>query len=669
MSRAPDLKIVTLDMCGIAGFWDQGRRLDADAATRALRSMTEAIRYRGPDDEGSWFDAQCGLALGHRRLSIIDLSAAGHQPMSCAQGRYHIVFNGEIYNFPQLRRELEGQGHGPWRGHSDTEVLLAAIAHWGVRGALERAAGMFAFALWDSAQRELVLARDRLGEKPLYYGWQGRSLLFASELKALRAFPLWQGELDRAVTASYLRFGYVPAPHSIYRGVYKLAPAHWLRVRADGSCEGPQPYWSAQAVIEQAAASRPATSEVELAEQLDGLLRDAVLRQMVADVPLGAFLSGGVDSSTVVALMQAQSTRPVRTFSIGFADTAYDEAQRARAVATHLGTDHTELYLTPADALAVIPQLATMYDEPFGDSSEIPTFLIAQLARQHVSVALSGDGGDELFAGYNRYAGARSTFGRLMRLPLQLRQAAAALIRATPPAALEAIASVLNAALPARWQFAYASDKAYKLAEVMALPDVASFYRRVVALWPQPGEILPGGAPAASVVDDPAQFARFASDIEAMMALDLVTYLPDDILVKVDRAAMAVSLETRIPLLDHRVVEFAWRAPLRAKLSGGHTKRLLRAVLHRYVPPALIARPKMGFSLPVGDWLRGPLRDWAETLLAPERLLREGLFNVAAVRQAWREHVDGQRNWQHRLWTLLMFQAWLERWQLPQAAA
>ena len=640
----------------------------ADEAASVLRAMTQTIRHRGPDDEGSWIDAESGVALGHRRLSIIDLSAAGHQPMQCAQSRYRIVFNGEIYNFPQLRRELEGRGYGPWRGHSDTEVLLAAIAHWGVRGALERAAGMFAFALWDSAQRELVLARDRVGEKPLYYGWLGRSLLFGSELKALRAHRSWQGELDRAAVASYLRFGYVPTPHSIYRGVRKLAPAHFLLVRADGSSEGPQPYWSARSVTEQASSPAPA-SEAELAEELDGLLRNAVSRQMVADVPLGAFLSGGVDSSTVVALMQTQSSRPVRTFSIGFAEAAYDEAKRAHAVATHLGTDHTELYVTPADALAVIPRLATMYDEPFGDSSQIPTFLVAQLARQHVTVALSGDGGDELFAGYNRYAGARSTFGRLARLPLQLRQAAASMIRATPPAALEGIATVLNTILPTRWQFAYAVDKAYKLAEVMTLPDAASFYRRVVALWPQPEEILPGGAAAASVVDDPAQFARFASDVEAMMALDLVTYLPDDILVKVDRAAMAVSLETRIPLLDHRVVEFAWRAPLNAKLSGGHTKRLLRSVLHRYVPPALVAQPKMGFSLPIGDWLRGPLRQWAEALLAPERLAREALFDATAVHRAWREHLDGRRNWQHRLWTLLMFQAWLERWQLPHTVA
>ena len=652
-------------MCGIAGFWDQGGRLGAEEAARALRSMTDAVRHRGPDDEGSWFDPESGLALGHRRLSIIDLSPAGHQPMSCAQGRYRIVFNGEIYNFVALRGELEALGHGPWRGHSDTEVLLAAIAQWGVRGALERAAGMFAFALWDSARRELVLARDRLGEKPLYWGWQGRTLLFGSELKALRAFANWHGELDRAAAASYLRFGYVPAPQSIYRGIAKLAPAHWLLVRSDGSCQGPQAYWSARTVTQEAAASRAAVPERELSDELDALLRDAVSRQMVADVPLGAFLSGGVDSSTVVALMQAQSARPVRTFSIGFAEAAYDEARRARTVATHLGTDHTELYVTPRDALAVIPKLATMYDEPFGDSSQIPTFLVAQLARQHVTVALSGDGGDELFAGYNRYAGARSTFARLARLPLQLRQAAAATIRATPPAALERFAALLNRVLPARWQFAYAVDKAYKLAEVMTLPDVASFYRRVVALWPQPGEIFPSVAPAISPVDDPAQFSGFASDIEAMMALDLVTYLPDDILVKVDRAAMAVGLETRIPLLDHRVVEFAWRAPLKSKVSGGHTKRLLRSVLHRYVPPALIARPKMGFSLPVGDWLRGPLRDWAETLLAPERLVREGLFDVPAVRKAWQEHLDGRRNWQHRLWTLLMFQAWLERWQSP----
>ena len=645
-------------MCGIAGFWDQRGTLAADAMPATLRRMTDAVRHRGPDDEGIWSDPKCGIALGHRRLSIIDVSPAGHQPMVSADGRYWIVFNGEIYNFEDLRRELESEGVAQWRGHSDTEVLLAAFGRWGVQQTLQRTVGMFAFALWDTKERTLTLARDRVGEKPLYYGWHQGVLLFASELKAISAFDGWCGSLDRAATAGYFRFGYVPAPRSIYNEVAKVPAAHLLTVREGQRVDPPVPYWSVRNVTENPNSGKFETDERVLVEELDHLLRRSIARQMISDVPLGAFLSGGIDSSTVVALMQKQSSRPVRTFSIGFREEGFDEAGYARAIAAHLGTDHTEFYVTAQDAIDVVPQLASLSDEPFADSSLIPTLMVARLARRYVTVALSGDGGDELFAGYTRYPMAQRVVRGLALIPAPLRYALARAIEATKPEYLERIGQWIAPLVPRAYQFKSFADRLYKAAEVLPLADVPRFYRRLVAQWPDPAEVFLDSPPTESLIDSDGYFARFASDIDAMRALDLQTYLPDDILVKIDRSAMSTSLETRVPLLDQGLIEFAWRVPVWMHIQGDQTKRLLRKVLYRYVPPALVERPKMGFGLPIGIWLRGPLRDWAEDLLAEQRLRDDGLLNVAAVRRYWLQHVAGERNWQYRLWCVLMFQAW-----------
>lgn len=640
-------------MCGITGFWSSS----VMARAEIVQGMAQRIVSRGPDDCGVWTDQEMGLALAHRRLSIVDLSPAGHQPMRSPCGRYVLVYNGEIYNHQDLRCELEQAGTTfAWQGHSDTETLLAALRHWGVKGALERLNGMFAFAFWDSQEQLLYLARDRMGEKPLFYGRSGDSFLFGSELKALVAHPDWRGEVDRDALALYLRHNYVPAPWSIYRGIHKLPPAHFVVVRGGGREVGtPECYWDLSQIAEQGA-FEAGCNEARLTDELDNLLRDAVGRRMMADVPLGAFLSGGYDSTTVVALMQAQSDRPVKTFSIGFHEKGYNEAQHARAVAAHLGTEHTELYVTPDEAMAVIPKLPEIYDEPFADSSQIPTLLVSQLARQHVTVALSGDGGDELFFGYGRYFLGEKLWSRLRYLPYPVRQMTANILRCTPGSLLEGAQSVL----PRKLRVAHLADRLPKIAEVLSCPDELAFYRRMISHFKRPDEIVLGAREPKTILTRPEQQPGLPGLRERMMYLDMMTYLPDDILTKVDRASMAVSLEARVPLLDHRLVEFAWRVPTELKYRDGQGKWLLRQVLYRYVPRELMERPKMGFGVPIEHWLRGPLRDWAEALLDEKRLREEGFFDPTPIRKMWTEHINGKYPWHYYLWDILMFQAWLE---------
>ncbi|MDX8410930.1 MAG: asparagine synthase (glutamine-hydrolyzing) [Mariprofundaceae bacterium] len=646
-------------MCGIAGFI--GRALPRDAKSILWR-MAEKLHHRGPDSHGIWLDAVCGVGLAHRRLSIIDLSREGHQPMASASGRYHIVFNGEIYNFHLLRRELEDAGQR-FHGHSDTEVMLAAFDAWGLDEALKRFTGMFAFALWDSEARTLHLARDRLGEKPLYYGWVDQKFVFASELKALRAMPGWQGDIDRGSLALFMRLAYVPAPYSIYQGVYKLLPGNVLSITDmlhPGERPVPREYWSAGEVVAAAQADQFSCGGQEAVAMLDGLLRDAVAKMMVADVPLGAFLSGGIDSSAVVALMQVQSGRPVKTFTIGLHDEAYNEARHAKAVADHLGTDHTELFVTPEETMGVISRLPAIYDEPFADVSQIPTFLVAQMAREHVTVALSGDGGDELFGGYNRHYWAAAAWKRAVGLPGPVRAGLAGAIRAVSPVAWNALYSRLEPLLPVRWRARLAGEKLYKFAQLLQADSRAALYRGLVSQWFDPAQVVLGANEPATVLSDEDSWPAGMDFSEQMMFQDMTGYLPGDILTKVDRASMAVSLETRIPLLDHRVVEFAWRLPLDMKIRDGQGKWLLRQMLYQYVPRELVERPKMGFGVPIDVWLRGPLRDWAESLLDEQRLRQQGFFNVELIHRRWHEHLRAKRNWQYPLWCVLMFQAWLD---------
>jgi asparagine synthase (glutamine-hydrolysing) len=580
--------------------------------------------------------------------------------MISADGRYVVVFNGEIYNYRELRGEIEAMGDPPaWRGHSDTEVALAAFSLWGVEEGLKRFNGMFAFAIWDRRERILNLARDRAGEKPLYYGWQSNTLLFGSELKALTAHPAWRGEIDRNALASFVRYAYVPAPWSIFRGIFKLPAGCMIKIPSSsqpGVLPQPQPFWSMAEIAEAGISAPVRLDDREAVEQLDILLRRAVLLRMESDVPLGAFLSGGIDSSTVVALMQAQSRRPVKTFTIGFDERGFNEAEHAKAVALHLGTDHTELYVNSQQTLEVIPKLPQLYDEPFADPSQIPTFLVSKLARAHVTVALSGDGGDELFGGYNRYFQLGALWSKIKLTPSPLRQFALHAIKSVPPACWEFPMRVL----PSRFRVPGFGDKLHKLADILDTPDPNSIYLNLVSQWKRPSEVVLNGEEYATPVLIPPTAPRFNSHSEQMQFVDFVTYLPDDILVKVDRASMAVSLEARVPLLDPDVIAFAWRLPLSQKIRGRQGKWILRQVLYRYVPQNLIDRPKMGFGVPIGEWLRGPLREWAEGLLDRRRLEQEGWFNASHVRSRWDEHVSGRRQWHYQLWTVLMFQAWFE---------
>jgi asparagine synthase (glutamine-hydrolysing) len=643
-------------MCGITGFLRPQADTDADALARIADIMSLSLAHRGPDDAGTWVDAEMGIALGHRRLSIIDLSPTGHQPIVSSDGRWVLAYNGELYNTDALRQVLVGKGV-QLRGTSDTEVLVESFARFGVVETLRRADGMFALGVWDRSRRVLSLARDRIGEKPLYWGWQGTTLLFGSELKALVRHPDFRGETDRSAVASMLRYGYVPSPWSIYRGIGKLEPGTVLEVDpSEPGRERSTAFWSLREVAE--AERRPGRSDAEIVEELDGLLRRAVRSRMAADVPLGAFLSGGIDSSTVVALMQAQSTTPVQTFTIGFNETGYDEATHAKAVAAHLGTEHTELYVTPADALAVVPKLPEMYDEPFADSSQIPTHLVSELAGRWVKVALSGDGGDELFAGYTRYLFHRRLWGKIGRLPVPARAAGARVLRGVPPARWDALARALGPALPARVSRARLGEKLHKGAAMLAARDPEQVYRPLLTHWSDPSSVVRGASEHRDAAVDPSRWAALSDATERMMFLDAISYLPDDILVKVDRAAMAVSLETRVPLLAPKVVEFAWGLPLSDKIRDSGGKWPLRQVLHRYVPREMVERPKMGFGVPVGEWVRGPLREWAEDLLDPSALAAAGLLEPEVVSRTWNEHKTGVRDWSYPVWNVLMLVAW-----------
>lgn len=660
-------------MCGVVGFLGGYAGVDGDETI--LRDMTDSLAHRGPDDDGFWCDPKHRLGLGHRRLAIVDLSSAGHQPMVSASGRYVLVFNGEIYNHLALRTELEKhfsvhsdtllQTTGAWRGHSDTETLLAGIEAWGVEPTLKKTVGMFALALWDKETLTLILARDRMGEKPLYFGWQGdgrnRAFLFGSELKAFKKHPSFSGEIDRSALALLLRHSYIPAPFSIYRNIHKLEPGCLLRISVANPVPSIEKYWDMLEVARKGVAQPFVGSAVQAVDTLEILLKDAVRQQMMSDVPIGAFLSGGVDSSTVVALMQMHSSRAVKTFTIGFDEEGYDEAIHARAVARHLGAEHRELYVSPKQAMEVIPRLPSLYCEPFADSSQIPTFLVSQLARQHVSVSLSGDSGDELFCGYNRYLLTDRLWKKLSLYPAFIRRLGARGLTAISPTLWNALIGPVQSILPKSLQQANMGDKVHKAAEVLASSSLESLYLGLVSHWEDPARVVIGGTEHPTFLTSEAPALHGLDDIQRMMVFDALSYLPGDILVKVDRAGMGVSLEGRVPFLDHRVVEFAWTLPQSMKLRDGVGKWALRQVLYRHVPKELIERPKMGFGVPIGAWLRGPLRDWAENLLDEARLQRDGYFQPAPIRQKWTEHLSGTRNWQYQLWNVLMFQAWLDQ--------
>lgn len=645
-------------MCGITGFWQAGN-FSADAIKAIAEKMADRIAHRGPDDAGVWVDESAGIGMAHCRLSILDLSPAGHQPMVSSSGRYVIVFNGEIYNHLELKQEL---GNVEWRGHSDTETLLAGFEIWGIETTLKRTVGMFAIALWDRKDRVLTLARDRIGEKPLYYGFQKNTFIFGSELKAFREHPDFIGEIDRDVLCLYLRYCYVPAPYSIYKGIYKLSPGNYIQFPIMLSTDElrsitPRTYWSLADVADKGIA-RPFTgSDKDAIVLLEDQLKEAVSLQMVADVPLGAFLSGGTDSSTVVALMQAQSSQPIKTFSIGFDEDSYNEARYAKAVARHLGTDHTEHYVSSAETMEIIPSLGSMYDEPFADSSQIPTHLIAKMARKYVKVSLSGDAGDELFCGYNRYALA-DMWKKISKIPSAIRKSAGRLINTIAPATWDGFFKFSGKffTLPSNM-----GEKLEKLSVRLEHVDgIESLYYSLVSEIASPDRVVIDAKDPGTGINEIRANLPFTDPKLKMMYMDSMTYLPDDILVKVDRAAMFNSLETRIPFLDHRIIDLVWSLPLSMKMRNGQTKWILRQILYKYVPKELIERPKMGFGIPIGKWMRGPLKDWAEALLDESRLREDKFFDVQFVRLRWQEHLSGKRNWQYLLWTVLMFQEWLE---------
>ena len=628
-------------MCGIAGFWNRNADSAPDALAALAGRMAACLSHRGPDAGGVWTKPEWGVALAHRRLSIVDLSPAGAQPMVSHSGRYVIIFNGEIYNFRELRAALSRE----WRGHSDTEVILALLDEYGLEGALQKLNGMFAFAVLDQNTKQLYLARDRFGEKPLYYGWSDNYFLFASELKSITAHPAFDGAIDRNALGQFFKYNCIGQEQSIYQSVRKLMPGYFLTLDLATGGQGITQYWSAQNEIAQARAMPLGLSFAEAVDALDGKLQAIVQQRMVADVPLGSFLSGGVDSSLVTALMQQGSAQPVKTFSIGFDNDRYDEAPHARQIAQHLGTDHTEFYVTSQDARNVIMELPSIYDEPFADSSAIPTLLLSRLARQHVTVALTGDGGDEIFGGYNRYRHAPRLWQKLSKLPPALRPVLGHIMQTISPQQWHKI-------LPKKYNSI--GDKIQKLAHAVDAADPQGLYRNLLTHW-HDGIVIGADDDRRINWHDDLNFT------ENMIAHDLTHYLPDDILTKVDRAAMNASLETRVPFLDPALLSFVWQLPLSYRVQGNDGKIILKALLDRYVPRALIDRPKMGFAVPIDHWLRHELRDWAEDLLDETKLRQQGYLNPAPIRQKWQEHLSGRRNWQHHLWDVLMFQAWVGR--------
>lgn len=639
-------------MCGIAGY------LDISGTDRSIvKRMSEQLQHRGPDDAGTWVNAKRSVALAHTRLSIIDTTSSGHQPMASECGRYVISFNGEIYNFRALRKDLENSDTRKiWQGHSDTEVILAAFSRWGIDESLKRFVGMFAIAIWDKKTEQLFLARDRMGEKPLYYGWSGGVFLFASELKAIKAHPSFHANIDSDALTLFMRHSYVPAPHTIWKGINKLTPGCCLVLHVNSRTPVIKPYWSLCNVASRGIASPFDGTPEEAVDELECLLTKSISGQMISDVPLGAFLSGGVDSSVVASLMNVHSNHAIKTFSIGFNDKSYNEAKFAKEVASHLGTDHTELYVSSKEVLDVIPQLPFLYDEPFADSSQIPTFLLARMARQSVTVSLSGDGGDELFCGYNRYNWATKVAG----LPAAIRVGVEKLISLLSPREWDKLFKFLTFLVPEKYRYNNPGDKLHKLAALLSAHTPEEIYFRLVSHWDNAHQlVLNGNEPLTAMAGGQVGLGTDSSE-QRMMYLDQLHYLPDDILTKVDRAAMSASLETRIPMLDHRVVEFAWSLPLEYKLRAGQMKWPLRQLLYRHVPQELIDRPKMGFGIPIDAWLRGPLREWAEALINSNRLEKEGYLNSKLIQEKWNQHISGRRNWAYHLWDVLMFQAWLE---------
>lgn len=649
-------------MCGIAGIREFRDGIDsASALSDQVVNMTDELSKRGPDKSGSWFDRDAGVALGHRRLSIIDLSSTGNQPMISSDGRWVITFNGEIYNYHELRKQSYFSNH-EFRGGSDTEVLLENIAIEGLENTLLKCRGMFALALWDRRSRDLYLARDRFGEKPLYYYYDSGQFLFASELKALHRHTAFKARVDRDALCLFFRHNYIPAPYTIYKKTFQLPPSTWMRVNSDGTTTEPIYYWQFSESVIHGINNPIKSSRIEAVDQLENLLLDVVRDQMISDVPLGALLSGGIDSSCVVAMMKKVHSGPVRTFSVAYDEAVYNEADHAAAVASHLQTDHTELRIRSNDVLDIIPSLPDIYDEPFADASQLPTTLISRLTRQHVTVALSGDAGDEAFGGYNRYFWAARIHKLTGWLPSSARRLLACAIRTPSVACWDSFYDSISPALPGRFRFSLPGDKLYKLASVLNYKNRQDLYRLLVSHWFQPENLVINGQEPTWLQQLEQSMSSLNDYSRWMMSMDTRSYLANDILTKVDRAAMSCSLETRVPFLDHRVVEFAWSLPTEFLINGGQGKQILRDVLYRHVPKSLLDRPKMGFGVPIDDWLRGPLRDWVEHQLDENRIKQAGLIHWEPVRQRWEEHLSGKRNWQYHLWSILMFQAWHEKW-------